>query len=97
MTGIQLVGQPQTSGRSSLLPVDDYLRVYQLFRERVVQEDNLINHRMSWLIFSEAIVLGLWGTVTSQDMLTKACKAGTFLQMYSVLCILCFVGVILAW
>lgn len=96
MMRIQLVEQPTTSGRSSLLPVDDYLRVYQLFRERVVQEDNLNNHRMTWLIYSEAIVLGLWGTVVSQDMLTKACNAGTFLRMYIVLCVLCSVGIILA-
>jgi hypothetical protein len=36
------------------------LKIYALYRERISQEDNLINHRMSWLLWSQAIFFAFW-------------------------------------
>jgi hypothetical protein len=40
---------------------DDELKIHKLYRDRIVQEDNLINHRMMWMILSQAFIFGLWG------------------------------------
>jgi hypothetical protein len=32
---------------------------------RVVEEDNLINQRMNWMLWSESIILTLWGALTA--------------------------------
>jgi hypothetical protein len=40
---------------------EDELNIYRLYRERIVQEDTLINHRMMWMILSQAFIVGLWG------------------------------------
>lgn len=37
------------------------LQIHKLYRERIVQEDNLINHRMMWMILSQAFLFALWG------------------------------------
>ena len=34
---------------------------YRLFRSRIVEEDNLINHRMNWLLWTSAILMSFWG------------------------------------
>jgi hypothetical protein len=39
---------------------DRLLKIYTLYRERISQEDNLINHRMSWLLWSQAIFFAFW-------------------------------------
>jgi hypothetical protein len=36
-------------------------RAYETYRKRIVEEDTLINHRMSWMIFSESIMFVLFG------------------------------------
>jgi len=45
---------------------DDELLVHTLYRERIVEEDNLINHRMMWLVLSQAFMLALWSAILNQ-------------------------------
>jgi hypothetical protein len=45
---------------------NDELFVHTLYRERIVQEDNLINHRMMWMVLSQAFMLALWGSILNQ-------------------------------
>jgi hypothetical protein len=81
-----------------MLPPEDYLRVYELFRERVVQEDTLINYRMTWMIFSEAIIIALWGAINSQDLLIKACHQNPpDPRIYYVALALCATGILFAF
>jgi hypothetical protein len=37
------------------------LQIHKLYRERIVHEDNLINHRMMWMVLSQAFMFALWG------------------------------------
>jgi hypothetical protein len=53
----------------------DWVTIYRLHRDRVVQEDSLINYRMTWMLLSQTILLGLWGglfaaEITNFDKLT---------------------------
>jgi hypothetical protein len=41
----------------------DELQIHRLYRERIVQEDNLINHRMMWTVLSQAFLLAIWGVL----------------------------------
>ena len=41
----------------------DELKIHQLYRERIVHEDNLINYRMMWMVLSEAFMLATWGGI----------------------------------
>jgi hypothetical protein len=38
----------------------DELKFYELYRARVVQEDDIINHRMQWMILSQALLFAAW-------------------------------------
>jgi hypothetical protein len=42
---------------------EDELQVHKLYRERIVQEDNLIDNRMIWMIASQAFLFALWAGV----------------------------------
>lgn len=44
----------------------DELQIHRLYRERIVQEDNLINHRMMWLILSQAFMFALWAVLSKE-------------------------------
>jgi len=41
----------------------EYLEIYSLYRERVSQEDNLVNHRMGWMLLSNAIFFGFFAAL----------------------------------
>jgi hypothetical protein len=43
------------------------IEIYRMFRQRIVEEDNLINHRMSWMLWSEAIVFAIWAVLAVPD------------------------------
>jgi len=51
--------------KKSLIDEDELL-VHTLYRERIVEEDNLINHRMMWLVLSQAFLLALWSAILNQ-------------------------------
>jgi hypothetical protein len=38
-------------------------RAYETYRKRIVKEDTLINHRMTWMILSESIMFVLFGVL----------------------------------
>lgn len=42
---------------------ENELVIHRLYRERIVQEDNLINHRMMWMILSQAFMFALWAAI----------------------------------
>jgi hypothetical protein len=46
---------------------DDFVMMYRLHRDRVTQEDAVINHRMTWLLWSQAILFGLWGILLAGE------------------------------
>lgn len=83
---------PQPAPAQSALPSTDDLRVYELFRERVVEEDAIINHRMTWMFWSQAIILALWGALASQRLNEAVCKSHD-LQIQHALLALSVIGV----
>jgi hypothetical protein len=40
---------------------DDWVTIYRLHRERVTEEDAVINHRMTWMLYSQTILFIMWG------------------------------------
>lgn len=49
-----------------------YLDEYKAIREKWIHEDNVINHRLSWLMISEAMLLAAYGwSVTSPQPKTE--------------------------
>ena len=42
----------------------DLLDIYREHRARVTQEDNVLNHRVGWLLFSVSITLSCWVVTT---------------------------------
>lgn len=48
---------------SSKFPTSDELEYYKLYRDRVVNEDTLIYHRLSWFLGSQTILFILWAAV----------------------------------
>jgi hypothetical protein len=66
------LGQPPNSRQTAApqgggLLHEDPLRVYALLRERIVQEDTLINLRMGWFLFFHAILLAFIGVIIAQN------------------------------
>jgi hypothetical protein len=49
------------------LPSNDDLRIYEIFRERIIQEETLINYRMMWMLWFQAILLALWGGIAASS------------------------------
>jgi hypothetical protein len=45
---------------------EDELQIHKLYRERIVQEDGLINHRMTWMILSQAFLLATFGAIAQK-------------------------------
>jgi hypothetical protein len=43
----------------------EYLEIYRLFRERVAQEDNLVNQRIGWVLWSNAIFFAFFVGITT--------------------------------
>ncbi len=43
----------------------DQVRTYEVFRKRIVDEDNLIHARVMWLIISESMLIALFGALIS--------------------------------
>jgi hypothetical protein len=70
-----------------LLPEEEarFLGIYGLYRERVSQEDNLINHRMSWMLWSQAILFAFWASTGNGSLSLLADAASkheaAFLQL----------------
>lgn len=50
-------------GTSGVFPSSDELAYHKLFRDRVVHEDTLIYHRISWLLATQTILFVLWAAV----------------------------------
>ena len=40
---------------------DEFMKLYQLHRDRVVQEDALIDRRMTWMLRLQGMLFFLWG------------------------------------
>jgi hypothetical protein len=57
---MQSLGQGE---RSVPIPSESQLTIYRLYRERIVEEDNLIGHRMQSMLWSQAIMLALWASI----------------------------------
>ncbi len=48
---------------------ENELQVHKLYRERIVQEDNLIDNRMIWMIASQAFLFALWAGLGRNPLL----------------------------
>ena len=62
---LEKMAQPQLSPDNPKPPLidPDELQIHRLYREHIVQEDNLINHRMMWMVLSQAFMLAIWGVL----------------------------------
>jgi hypothetical protein len=72
------------------LPTEQEIRYFELFRNRINMEDELTNHRMSWLIYTQALLVALWASVhdkVASWVSLSACVLG------AVCCVLFFLGV----
>ena len=78
-------------------PSDDFIKVYQLHRDRVVQEDALIDRRMTWMLRLQATLFVLWGGLFAANVAVFS-KPSDFHINYSFLKIveifLCLIGAI---
>jgi hypothetical protein len=72
-------------------PADDW-RIHEVFRARIVLEENLIHYRMSWMLWSHAILLTLWGGLVNFQLNKCPTNAGVQILMFG----LSILGVILA-
>ena len=45
---------------------EDELQIHKLYRERIVQEDNIINHRMMWMVLTQAFLLATFGALAQK-------------------------------
>jgi hypothetical protein len=70
---------------------EDPLRVYALLRERIVQEDTLINHRMGWFLFFHAILLAFIGVIFAQNTIKSDCINHDY-GIYWLCVMVCFLG-----
>jgi hypothetical protein len=48
------------------IPSDQDREFYLLFRQQIVAEDNLVNHRMTWLLLMQGFLLALLAGILSQ-------------------------------
>lgn len=46
---------------------ENELAIHRLYRERINQEDNLINHCMMWMILSQGFMFALWGVLSHTE------------------------------
>jgi hypothetical protein len=46
-------------------PVSADWDLYRALREQLTHEDNLVNHRLMWLILSEGLLFTAYGTITT--------------------------------
>jgi len=51
------------------LPDEADVRFYLLFRQQAVAEDNLVNHRMTWLLLMQGFLLAILAGALSQESL----------------------------
>jgi len=63
----------------------DELEIHRLYRERIVQEDNIINHRMMWMIVSQAFLLATFVALSQKVDLFAATR------------VVCVTGIVLAF
>jgi len=54
----------QTSEPVVSSPLPDW-DLYRALREQLTHEDNLVNHRLMWLILSEGLLFTAYGTITT--------------------------------
>src|SRR6202035_173067 len=85
-------GEPKPcSMPRTISPIDeDELQIHKLYRERIVQEDNLINHRMTWMIISQAFLLATFGAF-AQKIFGPSPE-----NLYTETRIVCVIGMIFA-
>jgi hypothetical protein len=60
--------------------LSESLRVYELYRARVSQEDALVNHRMGWFLWSNAILFGFLVGLTSVSNANSAATNALLLR-----------------
>jgi hypothetical protein len=70
------------------------LLIHRVYRERIVQEDNLINHRMMWMVLSQAFMFALWGLLFQRFHQAELLKFGV---IRGYLYVIAGVGMLFAW
>lgn len=53
----------EQDGKLGGLTLSEALDVYNAYRAKIVAEDALINQRMSWMLWAEAILFTMWGVL----------------------------------
>jgi hypothetical protein len=74
------------------MPNSAELLVYESFRRRIVDEDNLINNRTSWQLGLQTILVVLWAAIVSGSEVGG--RLEHFLPLKGVLVFICVVGLI---
>ena len=69
---------------------EDELQIHKLYRERIVQEDNIINHRMMWLVLTQAFLLGIFGAL-AQKIYAQSPE-----NLFTAARVVCATGIVLA-
>jgi hypothetical protein len=73
----------------------DLLTAHRMFRARMVQEDQLINYRTSWSIWTQGIFMALWGGLATLVTNTP-CNHSHALMFDRLMYALCGVGFLFA-
>jgi hypothetical protein len=86
-------GRDLTGLATDRFPTDRELKYFRLFRDRIDMEDELTNHRMSWLIYTQTVLIVLWAGAYDKALLGigfLACIVGI------VSCVIVFFGLLAA-
>jgi hypothetical protein len=82
--------RPSAKPRTISAIDEDELQIHKLYRERIVQEDTLINHRMTWMVLSQAFLLATFGAV-AQKLFGPSPE-----NLYTEAKIICVIGMVFA-
>jgi hypothetical protein len=52
--------------------LEQALAIYKVYRAKIVAEDQLINHRVTWMLAAEATTFAIWGALALPDRLKGA-------------------------
>lgn len=80
----------------SNLPSEEQLLVYEAFRRRIVDEDNLINNRTIWQLGSQTLLMAIWGALLSASAADQFLSGVPGILRAALMAMLCAVGLVLA-
>jgi hypothetical protein len=86
------MGEPQ----SDSLPPDDERGYYQLYRQRIDREDDLVHQRVTWLLTGQSILFAAWGMSAKQGGTPPAASTAVLVAVGLAVCVVLYPGILAA-